>query len=627
MTNRTRSCEVLVLGGGLGGVAAALSLAIRECETILSASTPWIGGQASSQGVSALDEHTFIESFGGTRRYMRFRDRIRDHYVRHQDAPNPMNDGEPLNPGNAWVSRLSFEPSVADSILRDMLEERAEHVRLIESSTIQTASVSNQAVTNVRLRTPDGTVTVEADIVIDATEWGDLLPLIDTPYVTGAEAKSDTGEAHAPPNARPDEIQGFTYCFAIEHHPGEDHTIEPPSSYERMRDSQPYTLEYEDHKGDVAQYRIFEHGPDDERPFWTYRRLLDASLLEDVERDVVLINWSGNDYHRKTPLDVSPEQRAEIFVEAKELALGFLYWLQTEVPRDDGDGHGYPGFKLIPEMMGTADGLSQHPYVRESRRIVPLTRVIEGDIARASQRGARAQRFPNAVGIGYYGLDLHSCVGNPDAVLHEPTNPFQIPLGALIPGEGPRNVLAGNKNIGTTHLTNGAYRLHPTEWAIGEAAGGIASWSLAHDIGIHHLFKRRDAVRAFQLSLLDAGSPIAWTIDCPPDHPLFAMTQLLYVEGAISHATPRGQRLTVDIDEPLTCAELHGLLAASARLTGYQGDLLTWSEPDLEADVALTRRSLETAGFRPDGLSDPPTWRDLCQIVTPAIREHLATVA
>ena len=47
------------------------------------------------------------------------------------------------------------------------------------------------------------------------------------------------------------------------------------------------------------------------------------------------------------------------------------------------------------------------------------------------------------------------------------------PLGALIPVRA-ENLLPANKNIGTTHITNGCYRLHPVEWSIGEAVGALA---------------------------------------------------------------------------------------------------------------------------------------------------------
>ena len=58
--------------------------------------------------------------------------------------------------------------------------------------------------------------------------------------------------------------------------------------------------------------------------------------------------------------------------------------------------------------------------------------------------------------------------------------PFQIPLGALIP-QRVENLLPAGKNIGTTHITNGCYRLHPVEWNIGEAAGALAAFCLDAD--------------------------------------------------------------------------------------------------------------------------------------------------
>jgi hypothetical protein len=45
-------------------------------------------------------------------------------------------------------------------------------------------------------------------------------------------------------------------------------------------------------------------------------------------------------------------------------------------------------------------------------------------------------------------------------------------LGALIPIRM-ENLLPAAKNIGTTHITNGCYRMHPVEWNIGEAAGAL----------------------------------------------------------------------------------------------------------------------------------------------------------
>src|SRR5262245_6853054 len=72
-------CEVLIAGGGTGGVAAALAAARKGRSVVLLEETDWIGGQMTAQGVSALDEHEHIESFGGTRSYYEFRNALRAH--------------------------------------------------------------------------------------------------------------------------------------------------------------------------------------------------------------------------------------------------------------------------------------------------------------------------------------------------------------------------------------------------------------------------------------------------------------------------------------------------------------------------------------------------------------------
>src|SRR5262245_7158727 len=106
----TITCDVLVIGGGTGGVAAALAAARRGRRVHLTEETDWIGGQLTAQGVSALDEHDHIESFGGTASYYSLRNAIRDYYRPHGGAAGRRTG---FNPGNCWVTRLAFEPKVA----------------------------------------------------------------------------------------------------------------------------------------------------------------------------------------------------------------------------------------------------------------------------------------------------------------------------------------------------------------------------------------------------------------------------------------------------------------------------------------------------------------------------------
>ena len=504
--------DIAIIGAGMGGVAAALAACDAGKSVVLTEPTQWIGGQITSQGVSALDEHRHIEHYGGTHSYVAMCEGIRRHYQTTYGV-DAMPAGAPLNPGDGWVSRLCFEPRAGLKVLQDMLAPHMASGRLtilLEQEPVA-AQVEDHRVISVEMR---GKATdpcaIHAQYFLDATELGDLLPLTRTAYVTGAESRLDTQEADAMPQPEPRMIQGFTFCFAAEFCEGESHVIDKPADYERMRDAQPYTLTLKSRDGSPRPFKMFAPG-EVGLPFWTYRRLLSRELLDPQGkhglRDLALINWNSNDYHSRSIIDVSEMERDEIFDEAKLLSLGFLYWLQTECPRDEG-GFGYPEMKLRPDVMGTEDGLSMAPYIRESRRLIALKRIVAHEILKAARPDAKQAAFDDSVGVGWYPMDLHPAVGNAKSMF-EPTLPFQIPLGALIPIKT-QNLIAANKNIGTTHLSNGSYRLHPVEWNIGESAGALAA--LCCECGQPPRQVRESPALFAQLQdrLRERGVPLNW---------------------------------------------------------------------------------------------------------------------
>lgn len=504
--------DIAIIGAGLGGVAAALAACDAGKSVILTEPTQWIGGQITSQGVSALDEHRHIEHFGGTRSYTAMCAGIRRHYQTKYGV-TLMPDGSPLNPGDGWVSRLCFEPRAGLQVLQDMLAPHIASGRLtiLLGHEPASATVEDGRVISVQMRgNESGSCEIHAQYFLDATELGDLLPLTRTAYVTGAESRLDTHEAGAMPQPEPRMIQGFTFCFAVEFCAGESHMIEKPHDYERMRDEQPYTLTLKNKDGSPRPFKMFAAG-EVGLPFWTYRRLLSRELLDPQGthglRDLALINWNSNDYHSRSIIDVSDAERDEILDEAKRLSLGFLYWLQTECPRDDG-GFGYPELKLSPDVMGTEDGLSMAPYIRESRRIIALKRIVAHDILAAARPDAKQAAFEDSVGVGWYPMDLHPAVGNAKSMF-EPTLPFQIPLGALIPIKT-QNLIAANKNIGTTHLSNGSYRLHPVEWNIGESAGALAALCCECGKTLREVRESPALLAQLQDRLRERGVPLSW---------------------------------------------------------------------------------------------------------------------
>lgn len=516
------SCDVLVVGGGAGGTAAALRATAMGRSVILTEETRWLGGQLTSQGVSALDEHEHIERFGGTAAYNQFRRSVRDHYRQHHGMTGN-------NPGNGWVSRLCYEPRVGVAVIDEMLRPAREAGLLTVLYETVPVSVERDGdlIRSVTVRKGSGAnlISIAAKAVVDATELGDLLPLAGIPYRTGMESFAETGEPSAPATGNPEAVQSFTFPFAVEHRPGESHVIEKPEGYAAFRDSQPFSFN---------GYKMFEAGGPIGLPFWTYRRLVDAGALTGFLNDIAMINWPGNDYHGANLIDKAPDEQARVLDEARRLSLSFLYWLQTEAPRDDG-GHGYPELLLRPDVMGTDHGLSQYPYIRESRRLRAYETVREQDIVVTYNPASRARLRPDTAGLGLYiFVDVHRCCNSDLAPGNlQKMRPFQIPLCAML-SPAVRNLVAGNKNLGLTHITNGAFRLHPTEWNAGESAGALAAFAVAHGTTPDAVYHDRDQLRRFQKALTAHGIPLYWFTDVDQAHPAFAAVQWLAAGGIIT---------------------------------------------------------------------------------------------
>lgn len=531
--------DVVISGGGTGGVAAALALLSRGYKILMTEETDWLGGQLTSQGVSAPDENQWIEYFGGTANYYAFREGVRNYYRKNFRLNEEAKHVAHLNPGNGWVSRLCYEPIVGVKVIDNMLKEYLESKQLtvLYEAIPVDAQVENDVIKTVTFQDKEGVKhTFSADIFIDASEIGDLLPVVGAEYSVGAEAKGETGEINAPDTPQPKWIQSYTYTFALEYCPGENHVIEKPNNYEKNRDNQPYTLDV-DYGGDIGTvtYLMFGKAKHTYGSFWTYRRLIDKNNFDDpaYPNDIAMINWNGNDYVGGAFIDVSKEERERLLKEAKDLALGFLYWLQTEVKRDDGKGYGYPEFKLRKDIMGTEDGLCKYPYIRESRRIKGLTTVIEQDVSVNFLDGPRARFFRDSVGLGKYFIDIHAS-GFEEVAKPSQVYPFQIPLGALI-HKRVKNLIAGGKNLSVTHITNGTYRLHPVEWSIGEAAGTLAANSLAQKALPKEVWLDEKLLRKTQADLIENGAPVFWFVDVPIGDPLFNALQFTATFGTYQY--------------------------------------------------------------------------------------------
>ena len=445
---REIECDVLIVGGGTGGVAAALAAARRGKRVHLLEETDWIGGQLTAQGISALDEHEHIESFGGTASYYQLRNALRDHYraVRRRCAASSRTS----IPGSCWVTRVAFEPKVAVDAMMAQLEPHIREGRL-----------------TLHLRTKVAAVETEGDRIVAVTAISSRRP--------PAPAVSDPRWLLMPPNsatccrlrsrirrrrrdhrrdrraARPADVDpSRTACKASPMSSASSGVPTARSTSSRNRPdtissapSQPYSLRIEVHGGEIygedsgwLDYKLYDTMPGTKGGLWTYRRLIDSAHLKPrSETDLSMINWPGNDYRESIIIDRPAAQMAAALQDAKRVSLGFLHWLQTEAPAT-GDRRGAPELKLRPDIMGTPDGLAKFPYIRESRRIKALRTVVEQDVSAHYQEGARAAHFDDSVGVGWYPIDIHRA-GPEDVGVSCRTRPFQIPWARSFPSASP----------------------------------------------------------------------------------------------------------------------------------------------------------------------------------------------
>lgn len=534
-------CEVVVIGGSLGGVAAASHAMRTGVSTCLIELTPWLGGQISAQGVSALDESRAMRSRDNfSPSWEAFKQLIRRQPVQlpsWMNLPSPM-AVEELE--NCWVGELCFSPragaNAAEMWMRAASASSPES-RWSTSTAFKGASfdASGRQITAIYAvkriprspeYAPQGRLSQELDawyswspdatynkiplrlqappggrlIVIDATDTGELVGWANFPHRVGSDAQAQTGEVNAASMANPDCTQAYTYPFILA-------TLDDGGgSYEQLKQVQS-DLSRKEHRAqfDLEGFPFFDSGS-----VFNYRRMIsqypgDGTNLTQLG-EMTLINWNrGNDWHiMEPPLILTEEdivlsgQRlnwlgglsTESLKDAENHALVFAEWLletqvQPYLPLSFISGPDAP--------MGTHSGLSMVPYIREGRRILGRPAygqdnfmMVEADL-REDMTGGR-DFSPTAVALAHYDIDIHGCrywdkrptyEASGASIKEFVVRPLQIPLEALVP-QGVDNVLIGGKSIAVSHIVNGVTRVHYGEWSVGAAAGATAGWLLRY---------------------------------------------------------------------------------------------------------------------------------------------------
>jgi hypothetical protein len=457
----TIKTDVLVIGGGACGVAAAIQSARSKVKTLLVEPGPWLGGTMTVGGVCVLEGNRDLPS--GV--WGEFRRRVIDYYRPRLGYDTSQN------------ATLRFEPKTAAEILRKMTDTVKNLT--VKLKTPWTTIKKDGTGWEVVIKVNGELVTVKAKVVVDGTETGEVALKAGAQFVTETTNVSEKAS---------DEIGDITWMAIVKDFgKGADKTIPKPDGY------------------DASFYNYFK-GKD-------IKQMLKAI---EIPNDKYMINWPQGHIN---PAGLKPGDQDELYKKAKLRTLGLLYYLQTQ--------RGYKNLGL-DNQFATADHLALIPYIKESRRVRGLVRMVQDDILKPYTRESKLYRTSIGVGESFYDNSFAlTYAASPRDLTIEYHSPYSIPLGAIVVKDLD-NLLVTEKAIAVTDLVNVSTMYPSVQMTLGQGVGATAAYCAFFKTTTRHL-----NVRVIQGEILDFKGYLVPFTDIPQKDPHFRAIQQVCATGLL----------------------------------------------------------------------------------------------
>jgi len=426
MKKEKKKFEVVVVGGGLAGLCAAIASARSGVDTCLLHNRPVLGGNSSSEirvtphGAAAF--HAYARETGIISELL-----IKERALNHEEIFE-----------NGWTN------SVWDMVQYDLTQQTENLTLYLNTDFRGVVMKDSRTIDSIKAYTQNSEIelTLEGHVFVDCTGDGVLAYQAGCEWRMGSESRSEFNEPHAPEHGNGD-IMGSSIHFKTK-------KMDYPIPFEAPE----WAVKYED-----ASF-FYQNGrpPKDERGGYWWLEI-------------------GVPYH-------TIHENEDIRHELTRHALGVWDWMKNRDPKMKEVTKNYaldwigqvPGKRESRRIMGQ--------YLMTEHDPQNCT-VFEDEIAFGgwfidlhTPGGLLAKDSEPASGENYNTFT--------DYAVKSYAGPYGIPLRCLIAKDVDNLMMAG-RNVSVTHAALGTVRVMSTTALLGQAAGTASAHAVLNGLSVSHL--------------------------------------------------------------------------------------------------------------------------------------------
>ncbi len=484
--------DVIVVGDGLGAVGAAVQAGRRGHNVVLLSSFDYVGGQAGAAGVTSFDDASgpardLLRESG---LYAELLAAVREHYARLGRSVSACYFSN--------INTFCPEPHVVRSVLDMMLT--AAGVRTVVDRVVGVTFDDERRVSGVETDSGDRF----RGLVIDATEFGDLIPLAGAAHGIG-----DGGDGPC--------VQDMTHAVIVSWYPEVPAGLAVPedaknvvaqtvgaSTVEMWLDDF-RSLVAPDGQSEFTGWSDLTFPIDPTLATW-YRGMPDSRRFDsDSERPEITV--TGINLPNDVPVPAAAVRGGTARDDALRMATlkSYLYmwydrWELGRVNWAVASHLGYQDALRLVWLDEIPDEIERHMppgyYVREARRLTGPQVMLGADIV---ERGVDV--YPDSVLIGGdRSDDDHGECGITDSVINPRLGPYDAPLWVFIPADVDGFLVGVARNGNVDRSVASSIRMHAPELLGGQAVGMLAALSVEQGVQ-----PRQVAIGEVRAALAGAG--------------------------------------------------------------------------------------------------------------------------